>query len=42
MVGNLFGHGVSPAEIKEMDWNELEYWDGWLKVMKKEMSNALE
>lgn len=35
MMGNVFCHGVSPAEIKQMDWSELEYWDDWLEVMKE-------
>jgi hypothetical protein len=40
MIGNLFYHKVSPAEIKAMRWRELCYWDGWVKVLNKEIADA--
>lgn len=28
-MGNLFYRGVSPAEIKAMDYREMQYWNEW-------------
>ena len=35
MIGDLFYHGVSPAEIKNMGWRELKYWSEWVKIIKE-------
>jgi hypothetical protein len=36
MIGDLFYHGVSPSEIKQMTWREMIYWQGWVKIIEKE------
>jgi hypothetical protein len=41
-MGNLFGHRVSPSEIKEMPYHELKYWNEWYEVMQKEIGKAIE
>ena len=35
MMGNLFYRGVTPAEIKEMSYSELAYWNGWHELIAK-------
>jgi hypothetical protein len=41
MIGNLYYHKVSPAEIKAMPWRELVYWDGWNKVIAEKLKEAI-
>ncbi len=32
-MGNLFVHkGISPAELKSMDFAELKYWHDWSEM----------
>lgn len=33
IIGNLFYRGISPGEIKGMDFLELEYWNSWHEKM---------
>lgn len=42
MIGHLFYHGVSPAEIKGMRWRELVYWAGWVETINEEKRKAIE
>lgn len=36
MMGNLFYRKVSPAEIRKMDFQEMEYWNKWHERISKE------
>jgi len=42
MMGNLFYRGVAPFEIEGMGFKQMQYWDGWHKVMAKEEKDAAE
>ncbi|MHA1288292.1 MAG: hypothetical protein ACTSPB_12885 [Candidatus Thorarchaeota archaeon] len=35
MLGNLFYRGITPHELKEMEYPELKYWNDWHKVLIK-------
>lgn len=35
MIGNIFYRGVTPTEIKEMNFRELKYWSDWHHVITK-------
>jgi len=41
MIGKVFYHGVSPAEIKQMKWRELVYWDGWIEIIDNAKKDAI-
>lgn len=41
MMGNLFYRGVSPGEIKKMEFWELKYWNEWHnRIVKAEETAA--
>jgi citrate synthase len=42
MMGNLFYRGVAPAEIREMSFEELAYWNRWHELMAKAEKKAAE
>lgn len=42
LMGNIFYRGVTPQEIKEMDYKELKYWSEWHNVFCKEESKDIE
>lgn len=41
MMGNLFYEKVPPSEINAMGYAEMQYWDGWHKLMEKAKRDAI-
>lgn len=40
-AGNLFYSHVSPAEIKEMSFRELNYWNEWYEVQQEALREEI-
>lgn len=40
-IGNLFYRNVSTAEIKQMNYRELKYWNSWHEEMVEADKRAM-
>jgi hypothetical protein len=40
-MGNLFFRNVSPSELKQMGYKEMQYWNEWHELMDKEEKEAM-
>ena len=41
-IGNVFFRGAGPAEINDMTYHELRYWNEWHEVMVAEEKRSTE
>ncbi len=41
MMGKLYSHKVSVAEIKKMPFKEMEYWHKWNLAMDEGLKRAM-
>jgi len=40
-LGNLFYRGAQPADLEEMTYQRLKYWNNWHEVYTKEEKAAM-